>query len=124
MSALQRKEPVPSTRFPAAELHDSWSPSAAVRVSQHRTHSGKPGTDGQWKWDRVFLGHTCITHAILSPARRACSRCDPRLSERSGQAFDFTSKGLHVVVAHATKVCTSPRRAHTSAADTALVLPT
>ena len=33
-TALQRKEPVASTRFPAAQFHESWSRPAAVRVGR------------------------------------------------------------------------------------------
>ena len=36
---VQRKGPVASARFLAAQLHEWWSRSAAVRVGRHATHS-------------------------------------------------------------------------------------
>ncbi len=41
-AAMQRKEPVASTRFLAAQLHESWGRSAAVRVDRQAAHIGHP----------------------------------------------------------------------------------
>jgi hypothetical protein len=40
VAAVQRKEPVATTRFPAAQFHESWSRPAAACVGRQWTHNG------------------------------------------------------------------------------------
>ena len=48
-TAVQRKAPVASARFLAAQLHESWSCTAAVRVGRQPTHSRH--------WHRLTAAH-------------------------------------------------------------------